>query len=262
VGVGEWIAQGGFERVAVRYNLPQHERVCQLVAYLGQATGLQPEVLYASDLLGDSVGLPGQFEPSLIPLEPFLRVPVQRPAGRPFTVGRASRDVLEKHHPADMALYRLLAAQGVQVRIMGGTCLAPWLGGLPNIDLVPTGSVPIWDFYAGLDALVYRTGTFFEPYGRVVFEAMASGLPVVVSAQGGFSERVDEGVSGFLYNDIEEAFDAIARLRADDALRLRMGEAAREVALALHGPQAVEAMLAFYERQSPPISSAGSRWRR
>lgn len=248
VGIGDWIREARPERIAVRYNLPLHERVCRMVAYLHDATGVPPEVLFASDVLRQSVGLVGRFEPSLIRIEPFLATPLHRSAGRLFTVGRMSRDVLEKHHPDDVGLYRLLAARGVSIRIMGGTCLAPWLAGVPGIELLPTGAMPAADFCAGLDAFFYRTGSFNEPYGRVVFEAMASALPVVAGAGGGYATHVRDGEEVFLVATQEQAVDALLRLQGDGALRERVARAAREAAIALHGDAAIEAMLAFYLR--------------
>ena len=248
VGVGPWLAAGQFERVAMRYNLPQHERLFRMTGHLRKVTGREPELLFASESLRMGVGLPGRFEASLIRLDPFMAVPVERPAGRPFTVGRASRDTLEKHHPDDVFIYRMLAAQGVQVRIMGGSCLAPWLDGVQGVELLATGHIPMPEFTASLDAFFYRTGSFYEAYGRVVFEAMASGLPVVASTYGGFAEQIETGVTGFLFDTREEAWDALMRLRDDRGLCHTMGIAARHKAQSLHGDDAVQAFLDFYTR--------------
>lgn len=43
-----------------------------------------------------------------------------------------------------------------------------------------------------------------EPFGRVVIEAYAMGVPVIAAARGGLSELVDEGVTGYLF-DPEQA---------------------------------------------------------
>ncbi|MBP7566570.1 MAG: glycosyltransferase family 4 protein [Burkholderiaceae bacterium] len=248
VALGPWLEDGRFERIAVRYNLPLHERLLRMIARIRHATGLDPELLFVSEVMRSALALPGRIEPSFIALPPYLSIPVARPPGRPFTVGRVSRDVLEKHHPDDVILYRLLASTGAQVRIMGGTCLAPWLDGVEGIELLPAGAEPVAAFNASLDTFYYRTGGMFEPYGRVVFEAMASGLPVVVSRQGGFADGIDDGESGLLFDTQEEAWDALTSLRADPGLRLRMGERARQKAQRLHGDEAVQALLDFYLR--------------
>lgn len=240
-----WLKEAGLERVAVRFNLPRVQRLLGMIALLRSATGLEPEVLYASTPLMQAAGWPGIVEPSLIRLDEFLAVP-ERVAGRPFTVGRASRDVLEKHHPDDPMLYRMLASRGVRVRLMGGTCLADKLSGYPGIELFETGKESMPAFYASLDALVYRTGDFYEPYGRVVFEAMASALPVVVARRGGYTEFIADGESGFVTEGQEQAYDRLMQLAGDVALRKKIARAGRARAIDLHGAGAIEALARFY----------------
>jgi glycosyltransferase involved in cell wall biosynthesis len=69
-----------------------------------------------------------------------------------------------------------------------------------------------------------------EACPTVALEAMASGKPVVASAIGGLKEIVVDGETGLLVpaNDVDALHGAIARLLADEQLRRRMGEAARE----------------------------------
>ena len=97
-----------------------------------------------------------------------------------------------------------------------------------------------------LDIFFYRTGTFTEPYGRVVLEAMASGLPVVVAANGGYAEQIAPGLEGFPVQHQEEALQAIHRLAASAELRHRIGTAARARAMQAHGPAARERLLENY----------------
>lgn len=54
-----------------------------------------------------------------------------------------------------------------------------------------------------------------EPFGLVVIEAMAYGLPVIAWPHGSMPEVIDEGVTGFLVSSVEEAVS-----RIDDARRL------------------------------------------
>ena len=246
VGLDLWLKQARPERVALRYNLAQHDRLYAVIDALRDATGVEPELLFVSRALQLGAGLPGIIERSLIRLEPFLQTPVERPARDSFTIGRVSRDTLDKHHKDDAALYRMLAARGYRVRIMGGTCLASQLGDVPGIELLPVGAQNVAEFYQTLDAVFYRTGLFTEAYGRVVFEAMASGLPVVASAVGGYAECMDDGVNGFLVRSQEEAITVVEAVATDSALRSRIGHAARLRAVELHGDQAIEAQLQFF----------------
>ena len=53
-----------------------------------------------------------------------------------------------------------------------------------------------------------------EPFGLVVIEAMAVGTPVIVWKEGAMPEIVDEGVTGFVVDSIDEAVAAVPRLAA------------------------------------------------
>jgi glycosyltransferase involved in cell wall biosynthesis len=67
-------------------------------------------------------------------------------------------------------------------------------------------------------------------FGFAVIEAMATGMPVVVSAVGGVPEIVVEGETGFLVarGDQEALADRVDLLIADEGLRQRMGARGRE----------------------------------
>lgn len=251
---GVWLKYTRFERVIVFCNLANHALLFSLIDSIREATGLEPELEFVSHMLQQSVGLPGRVSRSLMDLQAFLAVAAVRhgaPARlspRSFVVGRVSRDALDKHHLDDPALYRMLASRGMQVRIMGGTCLAPALDGVDGIELLPAGAEPVADFYASLDAFFYRTGVSVEAYGRVVAEAMASGLPVVAHRRGGYVEIIEDGRNGFLIDTQEQAYDALMQLQASAALCREVGEAAVQQARDIHGPLATAQALDFYLR--------------
>ena len=69
----------------------------------------------------------------------------------------------------------------------------------------------------------------FEGYGIAVIEAALCGRPSVVASGSGLSEAVDEGKTGLCVapEDPAATANAIRMLLEDDALRTRMGEAAR-----------------------------------
>ena len=256
---GIWLKYAKFEQIILFYNLANHAQLFAAMESLRDSTGVDPDLVFVSKMLQLSVGLPGRISRSLMDVQPFLAVADQRlaqaatrgAAGRPFTVGRVSRDAPDKHHPEDPALYRMLASRGLRVRIMGGTCLAPALQGVESIELLPAGAESTPDFYRSLDAFFYRTGASTEAYGRVVVEAMASGLPVVAHVRGGYAEVMEDGVSGRLVQSQEQAYDAVMQLAADPGLCRSMGEAGRRQALAVHGPEATQREMAFYLGPAP-----------
>jgi glycosyltransferase involved in cell wall biosynthesis len=68
-----------------------------------------------------------------------------------------------------------------------------------------------------------------EPFGMVLLEAMAQGLPVVAPASGGPLEIIEEGVTGLLFQpgNVDHAASCVLRLLRDPELARRMGAAAR-----------------------------------
>jgi glycosyltransferase involved in cell wall biosynthesis len=60
-----------------------------------------------------------------------------------------------------------------------------------------------------------------EPFGLVMIEAMACGTPVVAFPRGSVPEVIDEGVTGFIVQSIEEAVVALERIQHFDRGRCR-----------------------------------------
>jgi glycosyltransferase involved in cell wall biosynthesis len=60
-----------------------------------------------------------------------------------------------------------------------------------------------------------------EPFGLVMIEAMACGTPVVAYDRGSVSEVLDDGVTGFIVDGLEDAVRAVERVQALDRRRCR-----------------------------------------
>ncbi|HVI36639.1 MAG TPA: glycosyltransferase, partial [Gaiellales bacterium] len=71
-----------------------------------------------------------------------------------------------------------------------------------------------------------------EPFGMVLIEAMAVGVPVVAPASGGPAEIIRDGETGLLYppGDTEAAARQVTRLLGDPELWERISHAAAEEA--------------------------------
>ena len=84
-------------------------------------------------------------------------------------------------------------------------------------------------FYAMCDVFVLPT--FYDPRATVINEAMASGLPVVVTDRCPMGDIVQESDNAFVFRPGDAAALAsyLDRLVADEALRARMGARSREI---------------------------------
>jgi glycosyltransferase involved in cell wall biosynthesis len=60
-----------------------------------------------------------------------------------------------------------------------------------------------------------------EPFGLVMIEAMACGTPVIAFRRGSVPEVMDDGVSGFVVDDVDGAVRAVGRLRELSRRRCR-----------------------------------------
>lgn len=79
--------------------------------------------------------------------------------------------------------------------------------------------------YANLDLFLFPSHT--DAFGNVVQEAMASGVPAVVTSDGGPKFVIDDGITGFAVATDEEFIARVINLTEDAQLRQRMAAAAR-----------------------------------
>jgi len=93
------------------------------------------------------------------------------------------------------------------------------------------------EVYAKSSVLVHPSLT--EGFGYVVAEAMASGIPVIVTRNAGAADLVKDGESGYVIpaQDPEAIRDRLAHLAAHPALLKKMGHAARESMKARNGEE-------------------------
>ncbi len=107
----------------------------------------------------------------------------------------------------------------------------------------------LMDHYNASDLFVCPSR--YEPFGIVIVEALACGIPVVATDRGGPREILAAETCGYARDpeDIGAFADTIAALLLDDGLRMRMGAAAREKAVREYSWRAIAGqILAAYER--------------
>jgi glycosyltransferase involved in cell wall biosynthesis len=75
-------------------------------------------------------------------------------------------------------------------------------------------------FLGGALALLFPID-WEEPFGLVMIEAMACGTPVIAWPRGAVPEVIEEGVTGFVVNDIDAAVRAVGRAKELDRPAIR-----------------------------------------
>jgi phosphatidylinositol alpha 1,6-mannosyltransferase len=161
--------------------------------------------------------------------------PAKRSSGeRPFTIGYVGRLSTEKNVRIFAEIESSLGTAGLQnyrFLIVGDGSERPWLR-----DHLRSAELPglmhgeeLSTAYANMDVFVFPSET--DTYGNVVQEALASGVPCVVSARGGPRFLIEPEVTGVIAGDTAAYADEILRLALDRDLRHRMSVAAREFAL-------------------------------
>ncbi|MFZ2630261.1 MAG: glycosyltransferase [Desulfosalsimonadaceae bacterium] len=106
------------------------------------------------------------------------------PAGKKVIIGRHSRDDLVKWPEKPDELLSIYPESDIyEIHILGGAEIPQkTLGYLPrNWRVYEFGSMYPKDFLSRLDVFVYYTHPdWVESFGRVIFEAMATGVPVII----------------------------------------------------------------------------------
>jgi glycosyltransferase involved in cell wall biosynthesis len=62
---------------------------------------------------------------------------------------------------------------------------------------------------------------FDEPFGLSVIESMACGTPVIAFDRGSMPELIENGKNGFLVNNVDEAIEAVGRIKEIDRAHCR-----------------------------------------
>lgn len=157
-----------------------------------------------------------------LPMELYPRRP-RGDGGYLAFLGRMSRDkrpdrAIEIARRAGMKLKIAAKIEGDDDRYFNKT-IKPLLG--PDVEFI--GEVDEQakaGFLSNAAALLFPID-WPEPFGLVVIEAMAFGVPVVAWREGAMPEIVDEGETGFVVDTIEAAVEAVARCAGLDRDRIR-----------------------------------------
>ncbi len=80
-------------------------------------------------------------------------------------------------------------------------------------------------FYATAD--VFALPTIYDPFSNATIEAMASGLPVITTANNGASELIETGEEGFILNNVLDYNGLVDKIELLFSRNSEMGEKAR-----------------------------------
>ncbi len=105
---------------------------------------------------------------------------------------------------------------------------------------------------AQLDLLVHAS-VLTEPFGMVVFEGMAAGLPVIAAGAGGPAEYIEHGVNGLLHKpgDVPDLASMLSLAANDQGLRARLASAGRDRVSDFAPDKVVQAWLDIYRSILP-----------
>lgn len=167
---------------------------------------------------------PDEFRPQPEPVDCVLERadrPRRLEAGYALFVGRMNRE-----KGADQAIAMARAA-GIRLVMAGPLAQREWDPDFYDLELRPEidgdrviylgelGPADLDRAYRGASCLLFPI-QWEEPFGLVVVEAMARGVPVIATPRGAMPELIEPGISGYLVTSVEEgatrAQDAIAHV--------------------------------------------------
>ena len=99
--------------------------------------------------------------------------------------------------------------------------IKPLIDGNPNVEFIgEINDAQKPAFLSGAKALIFPID-WPEPFGLVMIEAMACGTPVIAFNCGSVPEVMDDGVTGFVVNNIDEAVAAVGKVHTLDRAKVR-----------------------------------------
>ncbi len=152
---------------------------------------------------------------------------------------------------ANAAIAALAAAPGVELLVASHSRPGPYLDEARAVGVAgrvrwpgPVADVRI--AFAAADVLLHPT--IYDTFALVAAEAMAWGVPVIVSPEAGIADLIEHGRSGLVLSPGGgETAATLVRLRDDPALRQRLADGARAVAARRSWDRVTDETLAVYD---------------
>ncbi len=182
-----------------------------------------------------------------------------RGADGQFVIGYVGRLSTEKKLRSFAELSRAVEAAGynhVKFVFVGQGGEEPWLRQhIPNAEMTGVLRGPALSrAYANMDLFAFFSET--DTFGNAVLEALASGVPAVVTDKGGPKFIVEHERNGFVCSTSEEFSENVLRLISSDSLRGDMAAAARQRAERASWDAVFRSVYETYSRELPQIVEA------
>ncbi len=185
-------------------------------------------------------------------------------ADNTFVIGYVGRLTIEKNIRDLADVERILIREGLvnfRFLIVGQGAEESWLrANMRSADF--TGVLrgeALARAYANMDVFAFPSRT--DTYGNVVLEALASGVPAVVTDSGGPRFIVRDGETGFVTRDVNEFTSGVHSLATRSAQRETMRAAARARAMTASWDAVFESVYAGYERGLRESAGVGKKIR-
>ena len=176
-----------------------------------------------------------------------------------FRVGYVGRLTPEKNVRFLAEVGRRLAQSSVaefEIVIIGEGSEDTWLKeNVPNVIL--TGVLrgeALARAYADMDLFAFPSTT--DTFGNVVLEALASGVPCVVTSGGGPKFLIAEGITGHVAKDEHDFLEFVVSIAGSPDLQERMKTAAREYAMKQSWESVFEKVFEAYSTCIPAVQAA------
>lgn len=233
--IGEQIRESSLSAILRFYQIPQmlFAPNCELMDMLAQAT-----------------------RKPVYPMERGVDVELFTPGRRDqtshqFVIGYVGRLTVEKNIRLLAEIERVLMQSGfVNFRffVVGQGAEEAWLK--ENMRTTDFAGVlrgeALARAYANMDVFVFPSRT--DTFGNVVLEALACGVPAIVTDRGGPQFIVRHGETGFRARDVSEFAEYIRHLAGNPGVLQTMREAARAAACRASWDTIFDGVYAAYER--------------
>jgi phosphatidylinositol alpha 1,6-mannosyltransferase len=238
---GRWREK--FSRIAERESL----RACVWFYHYGRFT-LAPNQAMVN-LLRSRTGRPSFLMSHGVDRNVYSPAKRKKRDGK-FCIGYVGRFTPEKNVHLLAELEKALIAAGerdFRIVMVGEGSEREWLR-----KHLQTGELPgvlrgdaLAEAFAGMDVFVFPSLT--DTFGLVLLEAMASGVPTVVSPETADRVGIDHGVTGFHAVDLHGFTESVLKPMQDRELQREMGRAARSFSCSKAWDGVFEQVYRIYE---------------